>query len=137
MLSLKQQPHAMLGTEFIGPSGKKMILLEPETWIGQELPLISRFVQPNDSEILKQGTWNVLLAQSDCPKCQEMKAELEVRNAKGIAIIMIPSRANEKVPDTHFPVFMLDNQNDWFVMTPCVVRLVDGVCVAVGDSVVD
>jgi len=134
MLSLKQQSHATLGTEFTGPSGKKMILLEPESWIGQELPLISRFVQPNDSEILKHGTWNVLLAQSDCPKCQEMKAELEARNAKGVAIVMIPSHANEKVLDTHFLVFMLDNQNDWFVTTPCVVKLVDGVCISTGDS---
>jgi len=63
MLSLKQHPHITLGTEFTSPDGRNMILLEPETWIGQEFPLISRFVQPNDSEILKQGTWNVLLAQ--------------------------------------------------------------------------
>ena len=137
MLSLKQQPHITLGTEFTSPDGRKMILLEPETWIGKEFPLISRFVQPNDSEILKQGTWNVLLAQPDCPKCQEMKADLEARNAKGIAIVMIPSRTNENRLQSPFPLFMLDSQNDWFVTTPCVVKLVDGVCVAVGDSIVE
>jgi len=137
MLSLKQQPHATLGTEFTGSDGKKMILLEPETWIGKEFPLISRFVQPNDSKILKQGTWNVLLAQSDCPKCQEMKADLEARNINGIAIVLIPSRVDESRIKSPFPLFMLDSQNDWFVTTPYVVKLVDGVCVATGDHVME
>ena len=46
MLSLKEQPHATLGTVFTGPDGRRMILLEPETWIGKEFPLISRFAEP-------------------------------------------------------------------------------------------
>jgi len=137
IMSVKTNDLAELGIEFIGADGKKTILLLPEGWVGKELPLISRFVQPNDSEILKQGTWNVLLAQSDCPKCQEMKADLERRNAKGIAIVVIPSRANESHPQTQFPLFMLDKQNDWFVTTPCVVKLVDGICVVTGDHVTE
>jgi len=135
MLSLKQQSHATLGTEFTSPDGRNMILLEPDTWIGQEFPLISRFVKPNDFEILKQGTWNVLLAQSDCPKCQEMKADLEAKNAKGIAIVMIPSRTNESRPQSPFPLFMLDSQNDWFATTPYFIKLVDGICIVTGDSI--
>jgi len=137
MMSVEKNDRAELGTKFIGANGRKTILLEPETWIGAEFPLISHFVQPNDSEILKQGTWNVLLAQSDCPKCQEMKADLEARKSKGIAIAMIPSRTNERRPKTPFPIFMLDSQNDWFATTPCVIKLVDGVCVAVGDSLIE
>jgi hypothetical protein len=135
MLSLKQQPHATLGTEFTGADGKKMILLEPETWIGQEFPLFSRFFQPDGSEILKQGTWNVLLVQTDCPKCQEMKAELEAHNAENIALVVVPSRSNERIPDSPFPVFVLDSLSGWFVTTPCVVKLVDGICFAVSESI--
>ena len=114
-----------------------MILLEPETWIGEEFPLIPRLVQPNDSEILKHGTWNVLLIHTDCPKCLQMMADLEIRKADKVAIVMIPSRANERVPDTTYSLFTLDNQNDWFVTTPCVVKVINGVCAVVGDSVME
>jgi hypothetical protein len=38
-----------------------MIMLEPEKWIGKEFPLISRFTEPEGSEVLQQGTWHVLL----------------------------------------------------------------------------
>ena len=43
MFSLKQR-HATLGTEFTRHGGRKMILLEPEKWIGKEFPLVSRFI---------------------------------------------------------------------------------------------
>lgn len=135
MLSLKQQAHATLGTEFTGPDGKPMILLEPETWIGKELPLFSRFVQPNDSDQLEQGEWNLLLIHTDCPKCLQMMTELEAKQAQNIAIVVVPSYVNERSPRTPFPLFMLDMKNAWFVTTPCVVRLSDGVCVSIGNSI--
>ncbi len=118
MLSLKQTAHASLGTEFTGPDGKPMILLEPETWIGKELPLISRFIQPNDSDQLKQGEWNLLLIHTDCPKCLQMLADLEAKQAEGVAIVVVPFHANERPPQTPFPLFTLDTQNAWFVTTP-------------------
>ena len=136
MFSLKQQPHTTLGTEFVGADGKKMILLEPETWIGKEFSLISRFIEPEDAEMLMESTWNVLLIHTDCPKCREMMADLESRKVENIAIVVIPSRSNEKAPDTAFPVFWLDSLNDWFVETPCTIKLLEGNCVAVGEQVV-
>jgi hypothetical protein len=133
MLSLKQQPHATLGTEFTGPDGRKMILLEPETWIGKEFPLFARFVQPEGSDMLRQGTWLVLLVQPDCSDCKQMMAELEEKKIENVAIVVIPSRTGERIPQTAFPIFVLDGQNDWFVTTPCVVRLEEGRCVEVGE----
>ena len=135
MLSLKQQPHATLGTEFTGSNGKRMILLEPETWIGKEFPLISRFAQPEGSEVLRQGMWTVLLIHTDCPKCQEIMADWERQKAERIAIVVVPSRTGEKVLQTSFPVFVLDSQNDWFATTPCAVKLDDGICVTVGEQI--
>ena len=135
MLSLKQQPHATLGTKYTGADGRKMIELEPETWIGKEFPLISRFVQPEGSDILREGAWTVLLIHIDCPNCLEMMAVLQERNAEGIAIVVVPLQSNEKMPDTVFPTFVLDRQNDWFVSTPCVVELSEGICVEVGERV--
>jgi hypothetical protein len=141
MLSLKQQPHATLGTEFTGPDGNAMILLKPEMWIGKEFPLVSRFVEPECSEILMKGTWTVLLIQTDCSDCKQMMADLAGQNAgqkaKRIALVVVPSRPNEKIPDTPFPTFWLDRQNDWFVTTPCAIKLSEGICVEIGKRVAE
>lgn len=134
MLSLKSQPHAMLGTEFTTPDGRKMISLEPETWIGKEFPLISRFIRPEGSEILQTGTWNVLLVQSDCSDCREIMKDLEEKKPDNVAIVVIPSRSSEKALHTSFPTFELDRQNGWFVETPCVVKLSDGICIEIGKE---
>ena len=132
MLSLKSQPHATLGTEFTGPDGKKMILLEPETWVGKEFPLTSRFAQKEGSEILHQGTWKVLLVHTDCPKCQEKMADLEAKKSENVAIVVIPSRSGDKVRQkASFPTFVLDRQNDWFAITPCVIKLSAGICIEI------
>ena len=131
MLSLKQQPHATLGTEFTGPDGRRMILLEPETWIGKEFPLISRFAEPEGAEVLLQGTWSVLLVQPDCPECVQKIAELEEKKPENIAIVVIPSRGGERVLRTSFPTFVLDGENGWFATTPRVIELSEGVCVTV------
>ena len=131
MLSLKQSPHAMLGTEFTGSNGKKMILLEPEKWVGKEFPLLSHFAESEGSEVLQHGTWNVLLIHTDCPKCREMMAELDAQKAENVAIVVVPSQPNERVSGTAFPVFVLDGQNGWFAETPCVVKLSEGMCMTV------
>jgi len=139
MLSLKQQPHATLGTEFTGPDGRIMILLEPETWIGKEFPLISRFVEPAGAEVLLQGTWQVLLVQPDCSECRQKMAELESRTQRpeNVAIVVIPARSGDKMLQTSFPTFMLDRKNGWFVTTPVVVKLSEGICVAVGERITE
>jgi len=133
MLSLTQQPHATLGTEFTGPDGRVMILLEPETWIGREFPLIARFVEPEGSEILLEGAWQVLLVQPDCSECHLKLAELESRTQRpeNVAIVVIPSRVDREIQQTSFPTFVLDRRNGWFVETPVVVKLVDGICVEI------
>jgi len=63
-----------------------------------------------------------------------MMKELEERKAENVAIVVVPSYAGEKVPQTSFPAFVLDSQNDWFVATPCVVELDEGICEAVGNQ---
>jgi len=137
MLSLKQQPHATLGTEFTGPDGRKMILLEPETWIGKEFPLVSRFVEPEGSEILREGKWHVLLVQPGCLDCQQMMEELGEKEFERVTIVVVPSRSSEKVLQTLFPTFMLDGQNGWFITTPCVIKLSAGICVEIGNLIAE
>jgi hypothetical protein len=128
MLSLNEQPQTILGTEFAGLDGKKMILLEPKDWMGKEFPLFSRFIEPNDSEMLRHGEWTVLLIHTDCPDCRQMMADLEKQKAENVAVVVVPSQPNERIPNTDFPVFVLDDQNEWFAETPCTVKLSEGIC---------
>ena len=39
-------------------------------------------------------------------------------------------------PTLSFPTFTLDRQNNWFVETPCVVRLTEGICVSTGEQTI-
>jgi len=135
MLSLKSQPHATLGTAFTLPDGTKMILLEPESWIGKEFPLIARFAEPEGSEVLLEGMWQLLLVQPDCSDCHQMMAELEVQKPERVAIVVIPSGSGRKVLQTSFPSFILHGGNDWFVETPVVIELSDGICIEIRDRI--
>jgi hypothetical protein len=132
MLSLKQQPHATLGTEFISFDDKPMIVLKPETWISKQFPLTTRFVQQINIEILEKGNWTVILIHNDCPKCLQLISDLE-RTAENIAIVEIPSGSTAVSLKTPFPYFKLDENNDWFVTTPYIVKLSDGICVSVNE----
>ena len=137
MLSLKQQPHATLGTEFTGPDGRKMILLEPETWIGKEFPLIPRFLESEGSEVLLTGTWSVLFVQPDCSDCAQVIANLRAKKPENVAILIVPSRIGKEALQTSLPTFTLDEQSDWFVTTPRVVKLSDGICIEIGTKIPD
>jgi uncharacterized membrane protein YphA (DoxX/SURF4 family) len=137
MLSLKQQPHATLGVEYTAPDGRKMILLEPEIWVGKAFPLAARFVEPHEGAMLKKGDWLVLFIHTDCPDCKQMMVDLERQKTQRVAIVVVPSRSGDKMPSTSFPMFVLDNQTGWFATTPCVVKLSDGICVTVSDKLTE
>ncbi|MDR2755016.1 MAG: hypothetical protein LBC20_04860 [Planctomycetaceae bacterium] len=133
MLSLKQF-QVTLGTEMTSADGRKKIVLEPEKWIGKEFPLAVRFEQPADSELLKQKKWTIVLIHADCPKCRKLIADMESRNATKVALIDIPSREPAVLPKTSFPVFKLDENNDWFVPTPYIIEISDGICISVNEN---
>ena len=52
----------------------KVVVLEPEKWIGKRFPLLD-YIDIGDR--LKQGKWLVLLYHHDCPKCQTVVRTLE------------------------------------------------------------
>jgi hypothetical protein len=131
MLSLKESSHATLGTILEGFGDKSIMRLAPELWKDKIFPLSSRFIMPNDSDILLKGMWTVLLIHTDCKRCLQLMKDLEEQNTERVVIVVVPSQPNEEIPDTDFPIFVLDNNNDWFAETPCIIRLNDGVCVEV------
>ena len=134
MLSLKEQPHETLGMQLERFDSRRMIHLAPEKWIGKEFPLVSRFVEPEGTKVLREGTWQVLLVQPDCSDCTQKLAELEVTKPENVAIVIIPSGSGEKTLQTSFPTFVLDDQVDWYAVTPRVIKLSDGICVAVEEK---
>ncbi|MDR2439727.1 MAG: hypothetical protein LBE12_10220 [Planctomycetaceae bacterium] len=133
MLSLKQV-HVSLGTKMTVANGRKKIVLEPEKWIGKNFPLISRFEPSANNEILKQGTWTVILIHADCPKCRKLITEMEKKTTINVAIIDIPSCTPAVLPKTSLPIFKLDENNDWFVSTPCILKLSHGICISVNEN---
>ena len=135
MLSLKEQPHATLGTEFVRPDAKRMIHLEPEKWIGKEFPLFPYFAEFHKGDFLKQGDWDLLLIHTDCLECAKMMEELEEKKPKNVAIVIIPSRVGDEIPQASSPTFVLDDKIDWYAKTPCVIRLSEGICVSTGEQV--
>jgi hypothetical protein len=133
MLSVTQV-QSILGTETTTSDGGKKITLEPETWKGKEFPLSVRFAQTEGSEILKQGTWTIILVHSDCPKCRKLISDWENKNSTNTALIEIPSSPPEDLPKTSFPVFKLDKNNEWFAITPCIIITTDGICVSITEN---
>lgn len=107
-------------------------VLEPEIWIGKELPIIEHI---DIAETLRKGTWLVLLYHYDCPGCGAAipKYEQMARELAGnedflrIALIALPpySRGpiSENCPCT---LGKLDQTKKWFVTSPATALLTDG-----------
>ncbi|MCP4256963.1 MAG: hypothetical protein GY774_05480 [Planctomycetes bacterium] len=107
-------------------------VLEPETWIGKNLPILEHI---DICEQLKSGTWLVLFYHYDCPDCTRVVPRYEqmARDLAGtedlpkIAFIAVPpygrGAVSENCPCT---LGRLDQTKEWFVTTPAVALLTDG-----------
>jgi hypothetical protein len=83
---------------------------------------------------LKQGKWTIVLIHTDCPKCHKLIVDMENRTEINVALINVPSREPTIPPQTSFPIFNLDKHNDWFVSTPCIIEVSDGICISVNEN---
>ena len=70
------------------------MVLEPENWVGQRLPIADSL----DID-LSAGNWTVLLHRHDCPVCREQVPRYEMRATAGeqIAIVEVPPYG--EIPD--------------------------------------
>jgi len=107
-------------------------VLEPETWVGKELPILE-YIDIADS--LRTGNWLILLYHYDCPDCTEAipKYEQMARDLAGnedflrIALIEMPPHGPRlAAPDSPCTLGRLANTKEWFVTTPTVALLADG-----------
>jgi thiol-disulfide isomerase/thioredoxin len=102
-------------------------VLEPETWIGKELPILEHI---DIAEQLKTGNWLVVLYHHECPSCVEAipKVEQMARDLKGnesfirIAFIEMPpyNQRNSSLLSHNTPCIFgkLDASKDWYASTP-------------------
>ncbi len=118
---------------------RKVVVLEPELWEGRAFPLLSNI---DIGETLRRGRWTVLLYHHDCPKCQAIIRAYEIRQLPSadaaqwpIALIEVPpyGKAGYGKSDPSSPILRgrLDDDEDWFVTTPLLIRIDDGTVVAV------
>ena len=107
-------------------------VLEPETWIGKELPILEYI---DIAEMLRKGTWLILFYHYDCPDCgwaipmyERMARDLEGNeDFMRIALIAVPPYGRGPVSE-NCPCLLgkLPETKEWFVTTPAVALLKDG-----------
>jgi len=121
--------------------GDGFVILEPEHWKGQPLPIADHL---NIGEELTAGEWVLLLYHHDCPKCQEavpQYQELAERlahdgSATHVALVETPPYASAEIhgPPLEGLAGRLSDQREWFVRTPVEIRLNDGIVVDVDEN---
>ena len=113
----------------------ELVILEPEDWVGLSFPLAEHV-----DVKLNSGEWSVLLHRHDCPKCQETIAKLEAAygtdQTRQIAIIEVPPYGQSHRDESlnGFSHGRLIDDREWFVQTPVVIRLKDGIIASVSDE---
>jgi len=102
-------------------------VLEPETWVGKELPILESI---DMGEQLKSGNWLVVLYHYDCPDCAKAIPQYEqmARDLKGneeflqVALIEVPPYGRGPISeDSPCVLGRMDVSKEWFVITPAVV----------------
>ena len=116
-------------------ANQEVVLLEPEKWVGRRCPIL-KYTDIGDE--LSHGSWIVVLYHHDCTRCQDVVPEYEARASAAAADPTAPKTAFVAVPphgdllwqfDPGSPCRLgrLTETKTWFVTTPAVLRLQDGV----------
>jgi hypothetical protein len=103
-----------------------LVILEPEQWIGQQLP-ISKSIDLD----LSNGEWIVLLHRHDCPDCQKTLPRYEKMAmhliGQQVAIVEVPPYGNPASETSTCCHGRLADDHEWFVQTPVELRLENGI----------
>jgi hypothetical protein len=104
-----------------------LTILEPENWIGQELPIAS-FIDLD----LSHGRWTVLLHRHDCPQCQQELPKYEqLAYDEQVALVEVPPFPEIAPISEGAAVYVrLANDREWFVETPMEIILEDGIVIS-------
>lgn len=119
-------------------------VLEPEEWIGEEMPIMEHI---DIAEQLETGKWAVVLYKHNCPHCiyeihkfGKLAAKLKANgSATRVALIELPPYASSErdvVPlDTACSLGLLNSSKKWIIQVPCAIIIKDGVVVNLAHGI--
>jgi hypothetical protein len=102
----------------------EIVLLEPETWLGQACPLLPYI---ETKEQLATGDWRVVLVHEGCARCEEAiprYREMDSVDSQQLFLLEVPPSGETLAGIVHGH---LDATIDWFVTTPTELVLKQGV----------
>jgi hypothetical protein len=115
--------------DFAIASTEKFVLLEPETWVGKQLPLLGVL---EGASGLASGEWTVLMHHHGCPDCERVRPDYESRLVRGERVLLIETPPYpEPSPVLGSGHARLPSDREWFVQTPVEIVVADGVVVSV------
>lgn len=126
-LAYTSRPQTLASDDVAATPLNGLVILEPETWIGNRLP-ISRHIVPQVD--LLRGDWTLLLYHHDCPDCQAALPHYQQLAAHSgshsVLLVEIPPFGNIL---HHEPAMMcrLSDTADWFVQAPVEIQVSDGI----------
>ncbi len=120
MLSFKATVLAESG-ELIGDS--KTIVLEPAEWVGHRFPLAAHLDRPI-AEPVMSGKWNIILFHFDCEKCKTLIEKTQQYDRT--LFVEIPTEEGNQALFTLREYTTLSRERQWWVQTPIVISLKDG-----------
>ena len=119
------------------------VVVEPAAWVGKTLPLKKHI---STGTQLSQGEWTVVLFHHDCEDCKALIDRLAGearkpgarRNRPRLAVVEIPKYGplpeSLEARNSAVLVGKLDSTREWFVPTPTVLELHDGVVTSVREG---
>jgi uncharacterized membrane protein YphA (DoxX/SURF4 family) len=120
-------------------AGANTRVLEPASWIGGPFPLVAFLdVDEKTKAALETGRWLVVLYHARCAECRHLLPHLEARARKGDSngvqymVVEVPPYASAGVTASACRWVTLSSVHDWFVRTPVVLVLSDGVVTYAG-----
>jgi hypothetical protein len=119
----------------------RVVVLEPDTWVGKRLPLLAHIdIGPE----LGQGDWLVVLYRRDCRKCHALLERLEVESrfmgdgGTLVAVVEVGDYPEVEQVERQFAPWAspgrLDPQYRWHVSTPAVLHVVNDQVVGVDNG---
>lgn len=122
------------GLEFGGQLGKSgIVVLAPETWIGQRFPLVAHI---DIGDQLAEGLWLVLLHRPDCSACRDAVSQYELlaqdfstnSGCPRIALIQLPPYAPDAktIDDVPWVSGHLNDAKQWRLSGPVSVLIESG-----------
>lgn len=124
------QPRTVLADGF--EMGDSIAILQPEKWTGKSLPLLE-FI--DTGSYLSTGKWTVVFYRHDCPRCLQLLRSYQESDGARLALIEVPPFGARDGGGTPSGLNgRLDVSKTWFVETPAVVELSDGLVVAASSG---